>query len=408
MKVCIFTETFHPVTGGGETQARVLAEGLTGRGHDVLVLTRRSDTSLPRWDSLGPVAVRRLGPTGRGQFKKWGLVFTGLPALLLLRRRYDLVFVSGFRILGIPSVIAARLLGKRVVLKADSEGEMSGAFFAPGLARFGHRVQGWPLRGFLRLRNSLFRRADAFVAITTNVAGEMTEARLDPARVHRIPNAVDTARFCPVSPERKRGLRRRLGLPVDARIVAYTGRLVTYKGVPLLAAIWPRIVAMHADALLLLVGTGGLDMHACEDELRRSVQQQGLERHVVFTGSVQNVHEYLQAADLFAFPTENDAFPSSVIEAMATGLPVIATPVGAIPEIIQDGANGLLVPPGDPAAPEAAIRHLLADGALARRLGQAAWQTVQDRYSAERVTQRYMALFGDLLQMAPPQGHGIR
>jgi glycosyltransferase involved in cell wall biosynthesis len=408
MRVCIFTETFHPVTGGGETQARVLAEGLMGRGHEVLVLTRRSDASLPRWDALGPVAVRRLGPTGRGQLKKWGLVFTGLPALLQLRRRYDLVFVSGFRILGIPAVTAARLLGKRVVLKADSEGEMSGAFFAPGLARFGRRVQGWPLRAFLRLRNALFRRADAFVAITASVAGEMAEARLDPARVHRIPNAVDTDRFCAVSPERKREMRRHLGLPADARIVAYTGRLVTYKGVPLLVAIWPRIVATHPDALLLLVGTGGLDMHACEDELRRSVQQQGLERNVVFTGSVQNVHEYLQAADMFAFPTENDAFPSSVIEAMTTALPVVATPVGAIPEIIQDGTNGLLVPPADSAALAAALSRLLADEALARRLGQAAWQTVQDRYSAERVTQRYVALFGQLLGSAPPQEHGTR
>jgi glycosyltransferase involved in cell wall biosynthesis len=408
MKVCIFTETFHPVTGGGETQARVLAEGLTGHGHEVIVLTRRSDARLPRWDALGPVAVRRLGPSGRGQFKKWGLVLTGLPALLRLRRRYDLVFVSGFRILGIPAVMAARLLGKRVVLKADSEGEMSGEFFRPGLARFGTGLGAWPLRMFLQLRNALFRRADAYVAITTSVAGEMNDARLDPATVHRIPNAVDTRRFGPVTAERKGELRRQLGLPASAQVVVYTGRLVTYKGVARLVTLWPRVVASHPDALLLLVGAGGLDMHACEDALRHSVQEQGLERNVVFTGSVQNVHEYLQAADLFAFPTENDAFPSSVIEAMTTALPVVATPVGAIPEILQDGTNGLLVPPGDSTALEAAIRRLLTDGALARRLGQAAWQTVQDRYSAERITQRYVALFGQLLGTAPPQGHGTR
>jgi glycosyltransferase involved in cell wall biosynthesis len=408
MKICIFTETFHPVIGGGETQARVLAEGLTLRGHEVLVLTRRSDASLPKVDSLGPVAVHRVGPTGRGQFKKWGLVLTGLLALLQLRRRYDLIFVSGFRILGIPSVIAARLLGKCVVLKADSEGEMSGAFFAPGLARFGTNLSAWPLRAFIRLRNALFRRSDAFVAITANVAVEMAEARLDPARVHRIPNAVDTSRFCPVGAEHKRELRRHLDLPTDARIVAYTGRLVTYKGVPLLVSIWPGIVATHPDALLLLVGTGGLDMHACEDELRRAVQAQGLERKVVFTGSVENVHEYLQAADLFAFPTETDAFPSSVIEAMTTALPVVTTPVGAISEIVRDGENGLLVPPRDGQAVAQAIERVFTDPVLAGRLGQAAWQTVQDLYSAERITQRYAELFAGLVGERPLREVGRR
>jgi len=293
-----------------------------------------------------------------------------------------------------------------VVLKADSEGEMSGAFFAPGLARFGTSLGAWPLRAFLRLRNALFRRADAFVAITANVAGEMVEARLDLARVHRIPNAVDTSRFCPASPERKAELRRHLGLRADALVVAYTGRLVTYKGVPLLVSIWPAIVATHPDALLLLIGTGGLDMHACEDELRVAVQAQGLERKVIFTGSVDNVHEYLQAADLFVFPTETDAFPSSVIEAMTTALPVVVTPVGAIPEIVQDGSNGLLVPVGDRDALTVAIERLFTDPALAGRLGRAAWQTVQDRYSAERVSQRYAELFAGLAGERPPREVG--
>ena len=401
MKVCIFTETFHPVIGGGETQARLLAEGLTARGHEVVVLTRRSDASLPRAEHLGAVTVHRIGPSGSGPSKKWGLVLTGLPALLRLRRRYDLVFVSGFRLLGIPAVLAARLLGKRVVLKADSEGEMSGEYFAAGLARVGISVRSWPFRAFLSLRNALLSRADAFVAITSSVAEELADARLDPAVTHRIPNAVDTHRFCPASPERKRELRQRLGLPPAARVVAYTGRLVTYKGLPLLLGTWPRIVAAHPDALLLLVGTGGLDIHACEDELRTTVRAQGLERNVVFTGSVQNVHEHLQAADLFAFPTENDAFPSSIIEAMTTALPVVTTPVGAIPDVVRDGENGLLVQPRDAAGLVSAIERLFADPGLAARLGHNAWQTVQDHYSADRITQRYADLFAQVLGPRP-------
>jgi glycosyltransferase involved in cell wall biosynthesis len=314
-----------------------------------------------------------------------------------MRHRYDLVFVSGFRILGIPAAIAARLLGKCVVLKADCEGELSGEFFAPGLARFGIRLQAWPLQALIRRRNALFRHVDACVAINSNIANEMLDARFDRSSVHSIPNSVDTGLFRPADAARKRALRQRLQLPLDALIVAYTGRLVTYKGVLLLADIWPSLVARHPGAVLLLVGTGGLDMHACEDQLRDTVRKGGADRNVVFTGSVDNVHEYLQASDVFAFPTDADAFPSSVLEAMTTALPVVATPIGAIAELIKDGENGLLVPPRDGMALMQAIERLFTDPALARELGRAAWQTVQAGYSAERVTRRYAELFARLI-----------
>jgi len=168
---------------------------------------------------------------------------------------------------------------------------------------------------------------------------------------------------------------------------------VSYKGLPLLVRLWPHILATHPDARLVLVGTGGLDMHACEAELRAAVHASGLEGKVIFTGSVPNVHEYLQAADVFAFPTEADAFPSSVIEAMSTALPVVATPVGAIPELLRDGENGLLVQPGDGVGLEQALERVMQNPELAARLGRNGRQTVLHRYSAERVTQSYAELF---------------
>jgi glycosyltransferase involved in cell wall biosynthesis len=337
--------------------------------------------------------VHRLGPTGAGQLKKWGLALTCLPALVRLRHEYDLVFVSGFRIVGATAVIAARVLGKRVVLKADSRGEMSGEFFAAGLARFGATRSAWGFRAFLALRNAVLRRADAFAAISDEVETELVDARVGTAAIHRIPNAVDTTRFFPAPPEAKREARRALGLPDTARVVVYTGRLVRYKGLPLLLRVWPRLLSRHPDAVLLLVGTGGLDIHACEDELRATVRAERLEPAVVFAGSVENVPEYLRASDVFAFPTENDAFPSSVIEAMATALPVVATPVGAIEEIVRDGHNGVLVEPRNETALLSALERVLADPPLAARLGHAAWRTAQDLYSAEGVTRRYLELF---------------
>ena len=115
-RICLLTETYHPVTGGGETQARALAKGLIRRGWSVLILTRRSDPRLPREDWLDGARIMRLGPTGASRKRKWGLLVTAFWALIRNRAEYDAVVVSGFRILGIPSVFATRLIGKACLL----------------------------------------------------------------------------------------------------------------------------------------------------------------------------------------------------------------------------------------------------------------------------------------------------
>jgi glycosyltransferase involved in cell wall biosynthesis len=107
----------------------------------------------------------------------------------------------------------------------------------------------------------------------------------------------------------------------------------------------------------------------------------------------------LQASDLFVFPTENDAFPSSIVEAMACGLPVLTTPVGAIKTIVTDGETGMLIQPGNQEQLFQALDVMLSDQALATRLGQAACKSVQDQYSAETVTQKYSDLFQNLIEL---------
>lgn len=397
-KICIFTETFYPVVGGGETQAQLLAEGLLANGFPVILLTRRSNSSLKRFERFGDLHVYRLSPVGGGHFKKWGLIISSIPMLVKLRRRYDLIFVSGFRIVGISAVLISRLFRKSCVLKADSLGEMSGAFFESGLGKYGLSPSWFPFRLFLDFRNMILRRADAFTAISSGIAEELAAGGIDSAAIRMVPNSVDTDRFCPVDDHRKSELRQKLALPQTVKVIVYTGRLVSYKGLPLLLKVWLDIHREFDDALLLMVGTGGLDIHNCEAELKRYVSTHELEGSVRFTGSVRNVPEYLQASDIFVFPTENDAFPSSLIEAMTCKLPVVTTPIGAIDTIIADKHNGLVVQPGDHQQLHDALQRLLKDTGLATRLGQAGWQTVQDSYSAAIVSQKYIELFHEVVQ----------
>jgi glycosyltransferase involved in cell wall biosynthesis len=392
-KVCIFTETYFPVVGGGETQARLLAEGLVANGFSVIILTRRSDPSLKKTEQWGAVTAYRLPPVGSGQLRKWGLLLTSLPALVSLRHQYDLVFVSGFRRVGIAAVLISKLLDKGCILKADSLGEMSGDYFATGLARLRLRSAPPVFEPFLWLRDNILKRANAFVAISSEVDTELRTQGVNPALIKMIPNSVDTRRFRPAKPQTRDELRQKLGIPARDKIVIFTGRLVSYKGLPLLLRVWRDIQRNHEGVGLLLVGSGGQDIHNCEAELKEYVSAYGLKDSVHFTGGVQNVHEYLQASDIFVFPTENEAFGISLIEAMACGLPVISTNVGGVKDILQNQQNGVAVQPGDFQGLYDALDALITDSSLSARLGRAAWQTVQNKYSAETVTQQYAKLF---------------
>lgn len=392
-KICIFTETYYPVVGGGETQARLLAEHLVAHGSSVIILTRRSDSSLKKIERFGGITVYRLPPVGRGQLRKWGLIFSSLPLLIKLRHHYDLIFVSGFRIIGVAAVLAGMMLHKAVVLKADSRGEMSGKFFTDGLAKFRLSPASFPFSWFLWARNRILKRADAFASITPEQTAELIAAGVDTGAIQVIPNSVDISRFHPVDEQQKSALRAKLGLPHSGKIVIYTGRLVSYKGLPLLLRVWHAIQRKHPCSTLVLAGAGGLDIHNCEADLRAYVSANNLENAVFLVGSVQNVQEYLQASDVFVLPTEEDAFPSSLIEAMACRLAVVTTPVGAIETIVADKQSGLMVRPGDFQQLYDALDTLLTDTKLIAHLGRAGWQAVQDRYSAEIGTRAYEQLF---------------
>jgi glycosyltransferase involved in cell wall biosynthesis len=395
-RICILTETYHPVIGGGEVQARALADGLVAKGFEVMVVTRRSDASFERTERYGEVTVYRLSPTGHQHLRKWGLLLTSFIALIRLRRRYDLIFVSGYRVVGIAAVLVSRLFGKACVLKADSLGEMSGEFFTGGLASMGLTPTSLPVRAFLSTRNWLLRHADAFVAICSDTVHELKAHGVNPETIHQITNSVDTQTFRPVDEQTSRELRDKLGLRCDHLIVTYTGRLVSYKGLPLLLQVWTELESEPREITLVLLGSGGLDIHNCEAELRTYVASHNLHESVRFAGDVRNVHEYLQASDIFAYPTENDAFPLALIEAMACALPVMSTPVGAIKEIITHMQNGLMVDVGDVQQTLDALEALMADTTLRARLGAAARHTVEDRYAAERVTHQYATLFTGL------------
>jgi glycosyltransferase involved in cell wall biosynthesis len=301
-------------------------------------------------------------------------------------------------VIGITSLLVSRILKKKCVFKADNNGEMSGKFFYAGLKKVGWRPGSPVFKYLIELRNHLFRRADAFIAISSQIAEEYLNSSVEAGKIHRIPNCIDTKLFHSIPKNEKPVLRKRLRLAEDATIVAFVGRLVSYKGLPGLLRTWKNLSKVHRNAVLLLVGGGSLDIHNCESELRNYVRSHDLLGSVHFCGEVSNVHEYLQASDIFVFPTEREAFGIALVEAMACGLPVVATPVGGSRDFLTHGQNGLLVKPGNEEELRVALARLILDKAYAQALGRCAVQTVRTNFDVNLVTRSYLGVFNQTLR----------
>ncbi|MFO8003029.1 glycosyltransferase family 4 protein [Thioalkalivibrio sp.] len=394
-RVYMLTETYRPEIGGGERQAALLSAGLAQRRCTVTLLTRRSRRGLPRHESEGSVRIRRLSPAGPGRLRKWLLLPPVLLLLLARWRDYDVVLVSGFRLLGVSAMLAAIVTRKPTVLKADSSGEMSGEYFRTGLRSLGLSPEGGLARFFLARRNALLRRADRFVCLSWEMRDEFITAGVTADQVVHIPNGVDLERFRPATAEERSALRRQQALP-DGPVVIYTGRLVRYKGLRELLEAWRLITGHYRDACLVLVGEGGGDQQACEEELRESVETHNLSKSVRFTGAVDNVEDWLRAADIFVFPTHDEAFGLSLVEAMACGLAAISTRVGGLADIVRDGENAVAVPPSSPARLAEALRSLLDDPGYRDRLGSAAREDARTHHAVDVVCDAYGNLLAGL------------
>ncbi|NLL11956.1 MAG: glycosyltransferase family 4 protein [Fibrobacter sp.] len=173
-----------------------------------------------------------------------------------------------------------------------------------------------------------------------------------------VPNGIDTERF---RPEDRSKVREKLGFPVDKRIVLFVGWLVKGKGVDYLLKSVDRIRVHFPDILVVIVG-GGLEF----GNYKRFVLENGLDKNVVLTGPkmADEIPEFMNAADIFVLPSLSEGRPNVVAEAMACGLPVIATAVNGTPELIEDGIDGLLIEPENSKSIEDAVLRLLGESGL--------------------------------------------
>jgi glycosyltransferase involved in cell wall biosynthesis len=299
-------------------------------------------------------------------------------------------------------VLAGSLCRKPSILKADSNGELSGDYFRAGLAAAGVSPDNKLVRLFIAMRNAILRRASSFVALSSAMELEFRQEGVRSDKICRIPNGVDTRWFRPPRFSERDAARHELGFSSENFVLTYTGRLVTYKGLPSLLSVWKEASERHPHARLVIVGSGGSDIHNCEDWLKGYVADHGLVQSVQFMGSVGDVRPYLWASDGFVFPTEDEAFGISLIEAMACGLPCIATRVGGVIDVAAGADVAMAVQPAHRTQLLDAIDRLLVDANLAAELGKAAARMTRRAYSRDVVAERYDELISRLLGREEP------
>ena len=368
LSVVMVSAGFHPTVGGAERQALELSAALVARGHRVTVLTRRL-SGLPRRETVRGVAVERLPGPGCGPLD--APVFLSCAfARLLLRREWDAVHAH---LAGSPALAAAaagRLLGRPAVVKLGG-GRGIGELAASARTRLGRAK----LAALAALRPRL-------IAVAEDLADEAREF-LPGAEIEVLPNGVDEVKFAPAGAERKNALRRALGWDANAFHFLYTGRFSPEKRLPWFLRAWRAQAGERERAVL--VGAG-----AQRDAVLKAADG---DARVLVLDAREELADLYAAADAFFLPSLSEGLSNSLLEAMSSGLAIVASRVGGSAEAVVDGRSGLLFDRDDEAALSSAIRRLRSEPGLAERLGAEARREVLRRYSLAAVVARLEKMY---------------
>jgi L-malate glycosyltransferase len=254
-----------------------------------------------------------------------------------------------------------------------------------------------------RVQKMICRLADCILVNAEAVRQWLITEGYPRERIFVIRNGVDLSRF--TGKHNGNPIRAELGLPPRAPLVAVLSRIYQMKGMEYFLESAAIVARRVPEARFLIVGSAFTmkEGKAIEDlALRRELEDRavrlGLNGKVIFTGFRLDVPEVLSEVSVSVLPSLSEGLSNSLLEAMATGIPVVATRVGGNPEVVEEGVTGLLVPPRDPGALADAIYCILEKRELASRFGQAGRQRVVERFSLERMVRETERLYLSLLQ----------
>src|SRR3989338_2731892 len=366
-RIVIFSTAYYPFVGGAEVAIKEITDRLASQ-FDFEMITARLDAKLAKEEQIGSVLVHRIG--FGSSFDKLLVPFFGAfkVAEISKKRKIDLFFpvmvtyASGaayiyniFHSHKIPVVLNLQ--------EGDSEEHLTKRHF-----------------GLLGLSWKMALKRSSYVTALSNYLMNRARGLGYKGGGKVIPNAVNVEVFKQKLARRERSsLRKKMGFGEDDFVLITTGRLVVKNGV---ADIIKALAYLPKEVKFISLGSGSL-----EAELRLLAKGYKLSERIVWQGLVQNneLPQYLAASDAFVRPSLSEGLGISFLEAMAAGLPVIATPVGGIPDFLKDGITGLVCEVSNPVSIADCVKRLMSNPNLRQELSKWAREAIVERYSWTKV-----------------------
>ncbi len=367
MRIALVTRRFPPLIGGAEAMLRYLAVALGEEGAEVTVVTSRLGV-LPAEEQVGAARVVRLA-TSPARFVGTWLYMRNLRRWFAAHP-VDLAYVSMLKHDAFVAVSEGKRRGFPVVLRPEGAGATGDIAW-----------QAWGRGGRAIARRC--KRADAFVAISETVRNELVGAGYDASRIIDLPNGVPVPDE-PWSPRPDWA---------ESPHAVFVGRLAPEKGLHALIDSWPIVRRTIPTARLTLIGEGPE-----RPSLEAQIARLGLGDAIQLPGASPDPTALLAAADLFILPSREEGMSIALLEAMALGIPIVATAIPGNLKLVADEVHGRLAPPDDPEGLARAIVAQWSDPVAALRMGRKARARVVERYSIAAVARAHLELFGRLVR----------
>jgi glycosyltransferase involved in cell wall biosynthesis len=372
IKVAMVISKAEASLGGTQKQAFRLAHELQSQGVSVSFLTKRKRRQHGNGQGAelnGKVQIIHLPVT---DFQPaWSFLFSFVIWAWINRGSFQIIHAHNAA-MGVISSIVGWIVGKKVVVKIPS-------------LKYVEYLNGGSLSRELR-RWIITRKTDRFIAVSREMLEALREAGIAPKKLALISNGIERAAPCSIDPG---ALRKELS--AEGPVVLFVGRLVKEKGLDRLLRAWAALPG-HEGMLLLIAGDGPL-----REDLESQTRALGLFPSVRFLGHQTDVTKLYSIAELFVLPSKTEGMSNSLLEAMAAGLPVVASNVGGNKDVIKDHESGFLVDWEDTKLCVGILLTVLSDTELRQRIGNAARRQVS-AFAMDDVAERYRDLYQAVLK----------
>ena len=391
MRILMGAIRFPPAPGGAETHVFEISKELLNRGHDVKVLTSDLYRETPfvrlgeEFSNVHGIQVKRFRAfTPGGEYHY--VIFPGVVGGML-KEKADIIHVHSYGYFHVNVAAFIRKI-KRIPMVITPH-------FHPEWSMWGGERRKRMRRFYDRfIAGAVLESAEVIIGVSNHEIQQMKEyLRFDDSKVRYIPNGIDFSRFETIPDGRI--FREKYGIPEEAHLILYTGRLAVNKGLDVLLRAFSLVLKVHPDSWLALVG----DDHGMGDRLRSLSTELGISKRVIFAGHIHErlFRESYGAADVFVLPSEYEAFGIVLLEALACEVPCVATRVGGVPEVVRDGVDGYLVDYGDSRKLARAINGLLSDPAERKRMGKAGRNRVRKEFTWKKVVEKIEAVYYEIV-----------